>query len=136
MRLPQEPDTPLAINIVPMIDIIFSILAFFIISTLFLTKSEGLPVNLPGATTAQQQPSTELTVTIETDGDVFLNKEPIAVESLISVVGELVNPQVPSLVIVNADEGVNHGVVVQVMDQLRQVEGARLAIAAQKQEKK
>jgi biopolymer transport protein ExbD len=136
MRLPEEPDTPLAINIVPMIDIIFSILAFFIISTLFLTKSEGLPVNLPGATTAQQQPSTELTVTIETEGDVFLNEEPIAIESLVSVVGELVNPQAPSLVIVNADEGVNHGVVVQVMDQLRQVEGARLAIAAKKQPEK
>jgi biopolymer transport protein ExbD len=136
MRLPEEPDTPLAINIVPMIDIIFSILAFFIISTLFLTKSEGLPVNLPGATTAQQQPSTELTVTIKTEGDVFLNEEPIAIESLVSVVGELVNPQAPSLVIVNADEGVNHGVVVQVMDQLRQVEGARLAIAAKKQPEK
>jgi biopolymer transport protein ExbD len=136
MRLPEEPDTPLAINIVPMIDIIFSILAFFIISTLYLTKSEGLPVNLPGASTAQSQPSTELTVTIETNGNVFLNEEPIAINALTDVVGEVVNPQSPSLVIVNADEGVNHGVVVQVMDQLRQVEGARLAIAAKKQQEK
>lgn len=133
MRIPEEQDAPLAINIVPMIDVIFSILAFFIISSLYLTKSEGLPVNLPGASTAQQQASTEITVTIERDGSVFLNKEPITVQALTTEVGNLVNPQSPSLVIVNADEGVNHGAVVQVMDQLRQVEGAKLAIAARKQ---
>ena len=121
MRIPEEQDAPLDINIVPMIDVIFSILAFFIISTLYLTRSEGLPVNLPGASTAQQQPSAEITVTIESDGNVFLNREPIAVEALVNEVGELVNPEAPSLVIVNADEGVNHGAVVEVMDQLRQI---------------
>jgi len=47
MRLPDEPEIPTAINIVPMIDVIFAILAFFIMSTLFLTRSEGLSVNLP-----------------------------------------------------------------------------------------
>ncbi|MEY2914612.1 MAG: hypothetical protein RLZZ184_3921, partial [Cyanobacteriota bacterium] len=44
MRLPDEPDIPAQINIVPMIDVIFAILTFFIMSTLFLNRSEGLPV--------------------------------------------------------------------------------------------
>ena len=52
MRLPDEIDTPGEINILPMIDIIFSILAFVIISTLSLTRSEGLPVDLPSAKTS------------------------------------------------------------------------------------
>jgi biopolymer transport protein ExbD len=133
MRLPNEIDKPGEINIVPMIDVIFSILAFFIISTLYLTRSEGLPVNLPNAETAQSQPSTEITVTIEPDGEIALNRETIELEALEEAVRALVVPDSKSLVIVNADEEVDHGRVVSVMDRLRQVEGATLAIAAKRQ---
>jgi biopolymer transport protein ExbD len=133
MRLPNEIDKPGEINIVPMIDVIFSILAFFIISTLYLTRSEGLPVNLPNAETAQNQPSTEITVTIEPDGEIALNRETIELEALEEAVRALVVPDSKSLVIVNADEEVDHGRVVSVMDRLRQVEGATLAIAAKRQ---
>jgi len=133
MRLPDESEKPAEINIVPMIDVIFSILAFFIISTLYLTRSEGLPVNLPGAVTAQSQPSTKITVTIQPDGEIALNRKPIELEALEQEVRSLVEPNSESLVIVNADEKVDHGRVVSVMDRLRQVEGAKLAIAAQRQ---
>ncbi|MDY7023380.1 MAG: biopolymer transporter ExbD, partial [Cyanobacteriota bacterium] len=71
----DELDKPAEINIVPMIDVIFSILAFFIISTLFLTRSEGLPVNLPKASTSQQQKTEQITVTIDSEGKVALNRE-------------------------------------------------------------
>lgn len=132
MRLPDESDKPMEINIVPMIDVIFSILAFFIISTLYLTRSEGLPVNLPSAATAKAQPSTQITVTIEPDGDLALNRNPIELEALEEAVRTLVVPNSEALVIVNADEKVDHGRVVSVMDRLRQVEGAKLAIAARR----
>ncbi len=133
MRLPDESDKPGEINIVPMIDVIFSILAFFIISTLYLTRSEGLSVNLPNATTAQNQPSTEITVTIQPDGEIALNRQSIELEALEEAVRALVVPNSESLVIVNADEKVDHGRVVSVMDRLRQIEGTKLAIAAQRQ---
>ena len=133
MRLPDESEKPGEINIVPMIDVIFSILAFFIISTLYLTRSEGLSVNLPNATTAQNQPSTEITVTIQPDGKIALNRQMIELEALEEAVRALVVPNSESLVIVNADEKVDHGRVVSVMDRLRQIEGTKLAIAAQRQ---
>lgn len=132
MRLPDEADKPGEINIVPMIDVIFSILAFFIISTLYLTRSEGLPVNLPSASTAKSQPSTKITVTIQPDGVLALNRKPIQLEALEDSVRSLVETNSESLVIVNADEKVNHGRVVSVMDRLRRVKGAKLAIAAQR----
>ncbi|MBW4615906.1 MAG: biopolymer transporter ExbD [Desmonostoc vinosum HA7617-LM4] len=133
MRLQDEPDIPAQINIVPMIDVIFAILTFFIMSTLFLTRSEGLPVNLPKAATAkQQQVPTKITVTVNDQGDVSVNREPIAVDSLASKIRSLVNANPQSLVIINADETVVHGKVVAVMDQVRQVEGAKLAIATQR----
>ncbi|QSJ14272.1 biopolymer transporter ExbD [Nostoc sp. UHCC 0702] len=133
MRLQDEPDLPAQINIVPMIDVIFAILTFFIMSTLFLTRSEGLPVNLPKAATAkQQQVPTKITITVDEKGEVSVNRELIAVENLTQRVRSLVGANPESLVIINADETVAHGKVVAVMDQVRQVQGAKLAIATQK----
>lgn len=132
MRLQDEPDLPAQINIVPMIDVIFAILTFFIMSTLFLTSSEGLPVNLPKAATGQADRPAQMTVTINKTGQIFLNKKPIVLEQLESEVRQQVQPQQQVLVVINADEGVNHGQVVGVMDKVRQIDGAKLAIATQK----
>ncbi|MGF1482532.1 MAG: ExbD/TolR family protein [Cyanophyceae cyanobacterium] len=132
MRLPDEPETTFEINIVPMIDVIFSILAFFIISTLYLTRSEGLPVNLPSAQTAQVERAVQINVTIEPDGELFLDRQAIELDALTERVGALIAPNTESLVIINADEKVAHGQGVSVMDRLRLVQGAKLAIAANK----
>ncbi|EDX73809.1 transport energizing protein, ExbD/TolR family [Coleofasciculus chthonoplastes PCC 7420] len=132
MRLPDDSETPFQINIVPMIDAIFAILAFFIISTLYLTRSEGLPVNLPTAITGESQVQDRIiTVTIQANGAIFLNQEPIELSQLEAGVESLVTADSPFLVILNADENVSHGRVVSVMDRLRLVEGIRLAIATQ-----
>lgn len=133
MRLQDEPDIPAQINIVPMIDVIFAILTFFIMSTLFLTRQEGLPVNLPQAATSQQsQVPTKITVTVESDGEISLNKKPTTVEALTEQVRALVGSNPEAIVVINADRKVEHGDIVTVMDQVRQVKGARLAIATQK----
>lgn len=129
MRLPEEPDLPFQINIVPMIDVIFAILTFFIMSSLFLTRSTGLPVNLPKATTAQDQRSSKLTVTVDARGNLRLNQQPIQLNDLQSRVRAL-SGSGSQLVIINADQQVSHGQVVAVMDQLRQIPGVKLAIAA------
>jgi biopolymer transport protein ExbD len=134
MRLPDEPDIPAQINIVPMIDVIFAILTFFIMSTLFLTRQEGLPVNLPKAATAQQaQIPTRITVTVEQSGQVSLNKKPTTVEALTEQIRTLMGTNPESVVVINADTKVEHGNIVSIMDKVRQVKGAKLAIATQKQ---
>jgi biopolymer transport protein ExbD len=116
------------INITPAIDVIFSILAFLIVSTLFLSRSQGLPVNLPSADTDQIQPSATVTVSILPDGMVAVNQEPIALAELRAVVAGRVGAQANPLAIVAADATVPHGQVVAVMDQLRRVPNLRLAI--------
>lgn len=129
MRLPNESEEQFEINIVPMIDVIFSILAFFIISTLFLSRSQSLPVNLPSAQSAESKQSEQINITIEADGDMFINRQPIKLEALKGALTEKIAPNSDSLVVINADEKVEHGTVVQVMDRLRQVPGAKMAIA-------
>ncbi|BAY10161.1 ExbD/TolR family protein [Calothrix sp. NIES-2098] len=133
MRLQDEPDIPAQINIVPMIDVIFAILTFFIMSTLFLTRQEGLPVNLPQAATSQQsQVPTKITVTVEANGEISLNKNPTTVNALTEQLRALVGSNSETLVVINADRKVEHGQIVTIMDRVRQVKGARLAIATQK----
>ncbi|MTJ10629.1 MULTISPECIES: biopolymer transporter ExbD [unclassified Anabaena] len=132
MRLQDEPEIPAQINIVPMIDVIFAILTFFIMSTLYLTRSEGLPVNLPQAATGKSDRPAQVTLTINNTGKIFLNKEAVSLEQLAAEVREKVEPSQPLMVILNADEGVNHGQVVAVMDKVRQVEGVKLGIATRK----
>ena len=132
MRLQDEPEMPAQINIVPMIDVIFAILTFFIMSTLSLTRSEGLPVNLPQASTGKTDRPAQVTVTINNNGEIFLNKKAIILEQLETGVKENLEPQTQLMVIINADEKVNHGQVVAVMDKVRRVEGVKLGIATRK----
>ncbi|MGB7413611.1 MAG: biopolymer transporter ExbD [Thermosynechococcaceae cyanobacterium] len=132
MRLPSEPEAPAQINIVPMIDVIFAILTFFIIATLFLNRSEGLPVDLPQASTAKPQLSTKVIVSIEPNGDLALNQEPIQLSGLERQIRTLADTNQKVVVVINADEKAEHGQVVNVMDRIRKIEGAKLAIATRR----
>jgi biopolymer transport protein ExbD len=134
MRLPDEPDIPPQINIVPMIDVIFAILTFFIMSTLFLTKQEGLPVNLPKATSTQKQSSNSapITVSLDQEGRITLKDKQVNIDELMGEVKKIIGSSEEALVVINADEGVKHGQVIEVMDILRGIPGVKLAIATQK----
>ncbi|MEM9804592.1 MAG: biopolymer transporter ExbD [Cyanobacteria bacterium P01_D01_bin.56] len=117
------------INILPMIDVIFAILAFFIVSTLFLTRTEGLPVNLPKTDTSEPQEPADFTVTIRPDGNLFLDESSVTEETLRQRIVEQLEPEQEALITIKADEETFHGRVVTVMDELRTIDGASLGIA-------
>ncbi len=127
----DDPDLPPQINILPMIDVIFSVLTFMMMGTLFLTRNEGLPVTLPQATTGEVQQQEPITISIDAQGNLALNQNPITLENLEGEVSEQIQAKGVSLVVLNADHRIDHGTVVTVMDHLRQLPGARLAIATQ-----
>ena len=133
MRQINEADDELEINILPMIDVIFSILAFFIISSLFLTRSQGLPVDLPSAQTTELEKSVQVNITIEPDGKMYLDSQALELDALKDALTEKISPDSESVVVINADTKVEHGTVVKVMDRVRQVPGARMAIAAERE---
>ena len=134
MRLPNEPDRPPQINIVPMIDVIFAILVYFIVSSLFLTRSEGLPVNLPQATTVQLQKTKQITVSLDQKGSLVVDNEPTQLTQLKSKVENLIKSEQTTVVVIKADKVVSHGQVVDVLDQLRQIPQVKIAISATKKE--
>lgn len=133
MRLPDEPDNIPQINIVPMIDVVFAILTFLIVSSMSLSKSEGLPVNLPKAATSQVQDSpAKVTVTIDAQGKLMVDKKLVNLDQIESRVRQVIGSNPNSLIVLNADKSVYHGNVVEVMDILRRIKGAKLGIATAK----
>jgi biopolymer transport protein ExbD len=132
MNIPEDLDQPAEINIVPMIDVIFAILTFFIVATLFLTRSESLPVSLPEAETSETQQQTQIVITIEESGAIALNRNPVELSQLATEVMVLKGATAEAMITINADERVYHGLVVSVMDELRTLEGIRLGIATQR----
>jgi len=116
------------INILPMIDIIFAILSFLIVSTLYLTKVDTLPVELPKATSSIRQNNKFLTITIDKIGNLFINQKKILLSDLRTTILNLMDKN-SQVVVLNADKNVSHGVVIKVLDSVRSVEGLNIAIS-------
>lgn len=136
MRIPEENFRSGEINIVPLIDVIFSILVFFVIASLVLTRSEALDVNLPDATTAEVRLQPDVTVSLTAEGQIAVNQEKIADISALIPAVERILAEKPAegrrLVVINADLALSHGKVVEVMDTLQRVPNVSLAIAARR----
>jgi len=124
-------DQPMEIkNVVPLLDVLFALLTFFVMSSLFLNRTEGLPVSLPQAQsgTMQKTPA-RATISVNEKTEVFLNKQKIGIAEVSDRVKQLLEPNQDLVVVLNADRTVQHGDVVQIMDQLRQIPRVKMAIA-------
>ena len=135
MRLQRKGNLKKArIEIIPMIDTIFFLLVFFMISTLSMARFTGVQVNLPKAASGSQPPAETIVISLTKDNQLFFNKNIISEESLRqSLRAELKkNPEL--LVVINADDGVQHGKVVDILDQARQTGATKLSIAVKPKE--
>jgi biopolymer transport protein ExbD len=135
MQLPRKDRHKARIEIIPMIDVIFFLLVFFMISTLSMTVNRGLPVNLPTSATSQKDLRENLNLTLTEDGGLFLNREPITLQELSPRVKTALAAEPELMVIINADGEVRHNTVVNVMDELRLSGTSRLAIAVKPDKK-
>jgi biopolymer transport protein ExbD len=129
MRLPRRELSKARIEVIPMIDIIFFLLVFFMISTLSMTVNRALPVNLPKAATSQKDLRDSFNITVTQDGTLFLNKAPITLSELGQRVKAGIEQEPELVVIINADDQALHGAIVAVMDEVRLAGVSRLAIA-------
>ena len=116
MRIQRRSIKKARIEIIPMIDTIFFLLVFFMISTLSMTQYRGMPVNLPKATSGQQAPAESAAITIDQQAQIFLDKQPVHMANLRDLLREKLAQNSELLVVINADDGVEHGYVVEVMD--------------------
>ena len=124
----EDINTNNKIDILPMIDIIFSILAFLIISSLYLTRVDTISVDLPKASNSITQNKKFVNISIDKGGNLFVNKKRTKLQDVKFKVINLTNQNM-NLVVLNADKNVSHGYVISVLDMLRSIDGLKLAIS-------
>lgn len=132
MRIDEETSEPAQVNILPAIDMIFAILTYFIMASLFLTRAEGLSVNLPKAVNASSQQDRKIVVAVDPRGGIAVNRVPVTLERLREAVRLEMGDRDRALVAIAADRTVDYGQVVAIMDRLRTLEGIQLGISTQK----
>ena len=129
----EDIHTESQINILPMIDIIFAILSFLIVSSLYLTRVDTIPVELPKASSSNREDKKFISITIDKFGNLFINRNKILLDELEQSLFNLIN-QKSKFVVLSADKNVSHGVVINVLDLLRSVEGLKIAISTKSSE--
>jgi biopolymer transport protein ExbD len=122
-------DDAVDINVTSLVDIVFNLLLFFVVTTTFAT-SLGINVNLPASTSATvAAASKDITVTIDDKGKIFLANTPVSVDALRAEFSSQLKQGQQTTLIIRADERVNHGLVVHVMDLAKEAGVQKLAIA-------
>lgn len=123
----RRPD-PL-VDVTPMIDIVFQLVLFFMVSTQFV-QHPGIQVSLPRSSAQTVlTDKTNLNVWITTEGSVFVDDVPVSGTELAAIFTRRARSDAGSMVVIKADEGVSHGRVIEIMD-LAQARGlSNLALA-------
>ena len=119
------------INILPMIDIIFVILSFFIVSSLYLVKLETIPVNLPSAETSNQEKDSLIVVTLNIENNVFIDEKFIDASTLENEIKSKLKTSKNKKVILRADKGLKYGKVISILDVLRKIENIKIGVSTE-----
>jgi biopolymer transport protein ExbD len=125
------------IEIIPLIDIIFFLLATFIMVSLSMTKNQGVQVALPAAGSAatlgeREEMEQALTLSVTGQGDVFCNKEKITLAQLPMRLQTFKTAAKDPKVIVNSDGTADFKYVVAVLDEVRRIGIAKVGISTEK----
>ncbi|WP_324667529.1 ExbD/TolR family protein [Geochorda subterranea] len=119
------------VEIINMVDVMFFLLAFFMVFTTFRTNPSTLNLDLPRAVTATREAPSEVVVSIDRSGRYFLNGRAVSLAQMSTLVGDSVRRHPDQLVIVRADREVQYDRVVQAIDALRRAGAYRLGLAVQ-----
>lgn len=117
------------IEIIPLIDIMFFLLATFVIVSLSMVKNEGIDVRLPTAETGSPRERDHIvTVSITEAGELYLDKEAIVLDVLRDRLRSLQRVDPGLNVFLNGDQGADFGVVMKVFDELRLLGISRVSV--------
>ena len=133
MYFKEKNETGDSINILPMIDIIFAILSFFIISSLYLTRIDAIKVNLPKASTAVREQNKPQIITVDSNERIYFNSNEISLKNIYTIIRTNIENLEEPIVILRADTSVKHGVIVNLLDELRKIENLKVGISTEKQ---
>jgi biopolymer transport protein ExbD len=117
------------LNLTPMLDIVFIMLIFFVVTTSFVRES-GIEVNRPSAQTAERRDHGNILIAISPNGEIWIDKRAVDIRAVRAVVERLVAENPEGGVIIQGDREAQIGLLVKVMDQVRKAGIVNVSIAA------
>ncbi|SMD10038.1 ExbD/TolR family protein [Sporomusa malonica] len=129
-----RPERQPKLMIIPMIDIIFFLLVFFIMSTLYMVDQQTIPVNLPQAASAQSEKPRNVAVAVTKEGRVLFEQEEIPLELVEKRVQIELNKQNDIVFILRSDKQAEYGKVIAVLDEMKLAGAHRVAIATERKD--
>ncbi len=128
-RRHQRPSDEAELDITPMLDIVFIMLIFFIVTTSFV-KESGIAINTPQASSATDQENVNIFIGITAQGEIWIDQRPVDPRSVRAIVARLHAEKPQGSVIIQSDEASTTRILVDVMDQVRMAGVDKIAIAA------
>lgn len=125
----KREDEEATIDMTPMLDIVFIMLIFFIVTTSFV-KEAGIDVQKPKAAQATKKPTANIFIAVRENGEIWMDKRVVDVERVSANIEKLLAEQPTDIVIIQADKKAEHGVVVKVMDAIKDAGIDKISIAA------
>jgi len=129
IQFEHSPAEDSEINLTPMLDVIFIMLIFFIVTTSFV-KESGIEVSRPSATTATEQKRASIFIAINSKGQIFLQKRQINIEAVRPNIEKLHAESPEGSVVIQADKNSETGLLIEVMDQIRSAGVKNISVAA------
>ncbi len=117
--------------IIPMIDIIFFLLVFFMMSMLTMVTQKTIALNLPKTTVAKVDTTKTVPVSVTAEGDIYVEDRLITPEALVAQLMQLKAADEKLTVVLRGDQGAQYGVIVGVMDSVRLAGIERVSIATE-----
>jgi biopolymer transport protein ExbD len=130
MKLLDKPPKKVALNITPLIDVLFILIIFFTVSSTFL-EQPGIELTLPDAQTGQAHTAQKVIIYVDKDENIYLNDPRIPIDSLAARTVNLIKDQSEKSVILRADKTVEHGTVIHIMDILRKNKIYKIVISTE-----
>ena len=134
-RRPKKANQPPQLMLSPMIDMIFLLLVFFIVGTMYMSELRSIPIQLPQAKNSETLKKSSFTVSIKKDGSLFLDDIPIELQQLLKNVKRENENNPEFFVMIRAEEDVNYKTVIKLIDELRGVGVSRLGLATDLEDK-
>ena len=117
--------------IIPMIDIIFFLLVFFMMNSLQTVAQKALAVQLPQAQSASAPAQLPIIMTLDEEGHITIDNKPVSIQESATIMKQHMQENANAAVVLQADRRTAHGQVVAVMDMLKSSGVTRLSIAAE-----
>ncbi len=119
------------IELIPLIDVVFCILIFFILASLQLTRQQAISINLPQSSTSALQTQKSLIVSIDSAGTIYVDQQPVTQDNLYYTMQGFQKENPDGLMVLYADRSATYDSVIQLLDKMRSIGGDRVALATQ-----